>query len=120
MSNNSQSLIGRIKDLKTIRGVRISHLLRREDITAIFEDPFKGNDADSDSTVTFYRDRKTGGILGIKETGGMHGRSPFSYAFLNSDGSVLPDPECVGIINGAQQKLQLCYEKLIEGYELIN
>ena len=111
----AKSITDTVKELKNIRGVRINHHLRRDEI-AIFEEHFR-RDSFDESHVTFYRDNRTKGILGIEETGDLSGMHSFRYAYLSSDGHLLPDAECAGRVISSRHKLRHCYEKLTEGLE---
>ncbi|MBI3035175.1 hypothetical protein HYY71_02530 [Candidatus Woesearchaeota archaeon] len=114
-----RSIADTVGGLKTTRGIRIQHHLGIEEARE-FEREFKRETTISDMIISFYRDTSTRFILGIEETGDLKGRRPFRYAYLNADGSLLPDFFAVGKITALGGRLQYCYNKLTEGLERIN
>ncbi len=110
-----------VRGLK-MRGFRIKHDLRLSYVRG-FEEAFQdfktyGADQEIGNHCSFHCNGQDGMTMAIQQIrdGVFSSMYAVRYAFLDSDGKVLPDPECIGEIHGTEKTLYDCYDMLIDRF----
>jgi|SRR3989344_1431135 len=72
-------------------------------------------DEDTGEVVFFYHDPSTKVALAVGYEQCDGAAAGLRYAFMTSDGIIMPDVRYCGIINGKEQTLEACRKTLIRG-----
>ena len=113
----------RIKNIGIMPGVTINHIIGQAYLKTIrdaFEAYPKTNDPsdDADNRIDFHRNPQNGMILATVYECDYEGRQIcVRYAFLSTNGSLMPDHYMCGKITARkEQALNECYKLLKEGF----
>lgn len=123
MKQKSQFITERVRELRRVRGVNVNLLLGKSYLDSV-EQGFKEYGetgmiphSNNGNNLYFYQhpERKVVSALEYLDCIDEHVAS-FRYAFLTSDGIVLPDPECLGEISGREHAVYQCLQMVLEGF----